>query len=135
MTKEFLKLVAENQNLPIIPMVYYEVVGDGCGRWLGEFGRAYVGEYALYDDRYYDDRDEFKERYYDINAEALEEKFEYNPRINDFTVSQNKYTRLDLEINTFNEKRLEEYLDKVADEYFTKAIIVNIDLPYIKTIY
>lgn len=129
MTKEFLKLVAENPDLPIVPMVYYDVVGDGCGRWMGAFGRAYVGEYALYGDRYYDDRDEFKERYYDMNDETLEEKFEYNPRINNFTVSQNKYTKLDLEINTFNEKRLEEYLDKVADEYFTKAIIVNIDLP------
>ena len=129
MTKEFLKLVEENPDLPVVPMVDYEIVGDGYGRWLGAFGHAYVGEYALYDDRYYDDREEFKERYYDNNDEDLEERFGYNPRINDFTVAQNKYTELDLEINTFNEKRLEEYLDKVADEYFTKAIIVNIDLP------
>lgn len=129
MNKEFLRLIEENPNLPIVPMVDCEIVGDGYGRWLGAFGYAYVGEYALYDDRFYDDREEFKERYYDINDEALAERFEYNPRINDFTVAQNKYTALDLEINTFNEKRLEEYLDKVADEYFTKAIIVNIDLP------
>ena len=110
-------------------MVDYEIVGDGYGRWLGAFGYAYVGEYTLYDDRFYDDREEFKERYYDNNDEDLEERFGYNPRINDFTVAQNKYTALDLEINTFNEKRLEEYLNEVADEYFTKAIIVNIDLP------
>lgn len=110
--KELLKLVSENPNLPVVPMVDYEVVaGDDYGRWLGSFGNVYVGEYALFKDRFYDDREEFKEDYFDYYSDELCEKFNYDPWD-----------------NTKNEE-LEKYLDEVADKYFIKAIIVNIDLP------
>lgn len=128
-TEKLLKLIKENPDLPIVPMVDSDVVSDDCGYWLGSFGSARLGEYALFYERYFDDREDFKEFYYDYNDDELCERFGYNPRINKFTLSQNKYTALDFEINEFNEKRLEEYLDKVADEYFTKAIIVYIGLP------
>ena len=128
-TEKFIQLIKENPELPIVPMVDYEVVDDGYGWWVGSFGRCCVGEYALFYERYFDDREDFKEFYYDYNDDELCERFGYNPRINKFTVAQNKYTALDLEINSFNEKLLEEYLDKVADEHFTKAIIVYIGLP------
>ena len=128
-TQEFLKLVQDNPDLPIVPMVDAEIVCDDCGWWMGSFGSAVVGEYTCYDERFFDDREDFKERYYDLNDEALCERFGYEPRINQFAMAQNKYTQLDFEINSFNEKRLEEYLDRVAEEYFTKAIIVYIGLP------
>jgi hypothetical protein len=39
------------------------------------------------------------------------------------------YTKEQIEANEENLKLLEEHLDKIAEEYFTKAIIVNINLP------
>ena len=63
-TQKLLQLAAENPNLPIVPMVDYDVVGDGYGFWLGEFGHCEVGEYTLYKERYYDDREEFNDAYY-----------------------------------------------------------------------
>ena len=38
-SEELLKLVAENPDLPVVPMVDSEVCGgDEYGYWLGEFG-------------------------------------------------------------------------------------------------
>ena len=123
----FLELIKKNPTLPIVPMVDYEIVGEDWGRWLGAFGRAYVGEYACYDDRYFEDREDFKERYFDRNDEELCEMFNYEPCM---TLPNTKgYTKEQIEENEANEKTLEKHLDKIADEYFTKAIIVNINLP------
>ena len=46
-TEELLKLIAENPNLPIIPMVDSEVVADDYGYWMGAWGHAEVTEYYL----------------------------------------------------------------------------------------
>ena len=121
----FLKLVKKNPTLPIVPMVDCEVVGGEDCYWVGSFGSASVGEYTCYDDRFFDDREEFKERYYENNDEGLCEKFNFVP-----CMSEAKgYTKEQIEANKKNEKRLEEYLEKIANEYFTKAIIVYINLP------
>jgi len=48
MTKveEFLKLVQENPELPIVPLVNEEVVADDCSSWwLGEWGHSEIIEY------------------------------------------------------------------------------------------
>lgn len=124
-----LRLVAENPDLPIVAMVDCDIVGDDYGRWLASFGMCYVGEYALYEDRYYDDREEFKEAYYDYNDEPLCEKFGYNPRIGEYQFKIGECTREEYLVNCSAEKMMNDYLDKVAEERFTKAIIVNIDLP------
>ena len=55
----FLKLIKKNPTLPIVPMVDSEIVDEDYGYWLGAFGSAEVGEYALYDDRYFTDREDF----------------------------------------------------------------------------
>ncbi len=124
-----LKLIKKNPALPIIPLVDYEIVCDDSGRWLASFGEAYVGEYALMDERYYTEREEFKDNYYDRYDDELCERFNYFPWITDYAVTQGKYTKEQLKTNNESEKQLEEYLDKVADKYFIKAILVNIDLP------
>ena len=124
----FLKLVKKNPTLPIVPMVDCEVVGGEDCYWAGSFGSASVGEYTCYDDRFFDDREEFKERYYENNDEGLCETFNYEPCMT-LPVAKGKYTKEQIEKNEENEKRLEEYLDKIANEYFTKAIIVYINLP------
>ena len=125
--ENFLNLVKENPTLPVVPMVDNEVVGDSWGRWMGSFGYADVGEYACYNERFFEDREDFKETYYDDNCDELCERFNYDPRINEYTVGLYRCTEEQFEINEANEKLLEEYLDKIAEEYFVKAIIVNID--------
>ncbi len=49
--EELFRLMRENPDLPVVPMVDYEVVWDGCGRWLGAWGEAKVDEYLLTDER------------------------------------------------------------------------------------
>lgn len=99
-TQKLLQLAAENPDLPIVPMVDYDVVGDGYGFWLGEFGYCHVGEYACYGERYYEDRDELKEDYFNHH--------EY-------------------EFEGLTDDDLEEALDIATDHLWTKAIIVHIN--------
>lgn len=49
--EELFKLIAENPELPIVPMVDYEVVAEDSGRWLGSWGSAYIGEYLIGEDK------------------------------------------------------------------------------------
>lgn len=44
-TERFLKLVRENPDLPIVPMVSEEVVGEGSAWWEGEWSHSKVTEY------------------------------------------------------------------------------------------
>ena len=51
-TEQFLELVKENPDLPIVPMVDQEVVADDSySWWLGKFQRSEVTEYYLGHDR------------------------------------------------------------------------------------
>lgn len=45
MKPEIIKLIEENLELPIVPMVDSEIVADDCGYWLGKWGRCKVTEY------------------------------------------------------------------------------------------
>ena len=103
-TKEFLRLIEENPHLPIMPMVDSDIACEDGGRWLASFGSACVGEYALFNERYYEDRSDFQEDYADFYCDEL-----YKAGMHD--------------------DELEKYLDEIADKYFIKAIIVHIDLP------
>lgn len=127
--ENFLNLVRENPTLPIVPMVDYKFVGDGWCRWMGSFGYSEVGEYALYDEHFFEYREDFKEIYFDKNEEEICERFNYDYRINKYMVNRGDFTREQLKANEESEKLVEEYLDKVAEEYFVKAIIVNISTP------
>ena len=44
-TPEIIKLIQENPELPVVPMVDSEVVCEDCGYWLGHWGRCEVTEY------------------------------------------------------------------------------------------
>ena len=47
-TEQFLELIKENPELPIVPMVDSEVVADDCySWWLAAWGRSEVTEYYL----------------------------------------------------------------------------------------
>lgn len=45
--EELFKLMQENPDLPIAPMVDADIVEDDCGYWLGAWGRASVDEYLF----------------------------------------------------------------------------------------
>ena len=101
-SEELLKLVAENPDLPVVPLVDSDVVGDDSGYWIGSFGRSEVGEYALYGERYYTDRDDLEEMYADYIADDY-------PDMND-----------------------EDFFAMVKDktkDWWTKAILVYIGTP------
>jgi hypothetical protein len=128
--KKLIELATKYPELPIVAMVDGELVGDDdyC-YWLGEFGNVEYGEYALYGDRYFTEREGFKEEFYDYHDDKLCEKFGYEPGINDFTLKNGHCTREQFEKNKENEKALEEYLDGVAERAFNEAIIVYINTP------
>jgi len=93
-TAKLLNLVRRHPNLPIVPIVWSEVVSDdGYAYWLGKFGNIEVGEYAVYRERLYTDKDEFKEVYYRHNDDELCEKFDYEPSISKYAVTKRKYTQ------------------------------------------
>lgn len=51
-TKELLDLIKANPDLPVIPMVDYEVVCDDCSTyWMGSWGNAQVDEYYIGNER------------------------------------------------------------------------------------
>lgn len=60
-SKELLELIAKYPDLPVIPLVDDEVVGDdSCGWWLGRWGRCEVTKYFVGRERVHllDDDDE-----------------------------------------------------------------------------
>ena len=101
-TEELFKLIAENPDLPIVPMVYCDVVADDYGRWLGAWGSSYIGEYILGEDRVH-----FRED--DDPSEVEKVLFE-------------QYGR-DYYLDISDEQKA------YAELPWIKAIIVNIDLP------
>ena len=125
--QELLKLVSENPDLPIVAMVDCDVVEEDSGRWLGYFSRAELGEYATDDERYYDDREDFKAQYYNDNDEELCERFGYCPYVSEYSVEKGLHTAEQLEENEKAEEALVKYLDEVAEKAFVKAIIVYVD--------
>lgn len=102
-TKKLLELVKENPDLPIVPMVESEVVcDDGYCRWLGSVGSVGVGEYALFGERFYEERDDLKDAYYCNNTEIFE---------------------------NMSEEEVKLKLEELTKDMWTKAIIINIDTP------
>ena len=49
--EELFKLMRENPDLPVMPMVDGEIPGDDCGYWLGAWGTAQLDEYLVASDR------------------------------------------------------------------------------------
>lgn len=44
---ELLRLVKENPDLPVVPMVDAEIVWDDCGYFMAAFGTAMVDEFII----------------------------------------------------------------------------------------
>ena len=102
--EELFKLMQENPELPVVPMVDYEIIGEDYGRWLGAWGSSYIGEYLVGEEEVYfrDDNDPSEvER---LICERQGEEI--------FTLLND-----------------EEAKETYAEMPWIKAIIVNIDLP------
>lgn len=125
-TEKLKELIKENPDLPIVPMVYYQVVGEDYGNWVGEFSTCYVGEYALFYEKFYDDREEFKEDYYNYCEEEINEKCSYDPTL-ELPIKPTGITQEQIKANKIASANVDKFLKDKADEYFKKAIIVYID--------
>lgn len=98
---ELLDLIKANPDLPILPMVDYEIVAEDYGRWVGSWGHAYVGEYIRGNDRVWFRDDDERERVLEDCVSGVE--FWREP---------------------------EEEVKRVYNALpWIKAIIVNIDMP------
>lgn len=124
---KLIELMREHPDLSVIPLANAEVCGCGFAYYIGTFGEAFVGEYAIYNDKFYDDRDDFKDDYFGYNDDLLCERFGYNPHITNFAVKAGKYTQEQLDENDKKEKLMDEYLDNIAEKKFTKAILIYIE--------
>ena len=109
-SEKFLRLVKENPDLPIIPMVDSAVVADDdYDTWLGSFGDCRIDSYVSF--KYYGE-EKFFTRYgdEDILKEYFEEQIADELGVDDECI----------------EKLAREKIEKLP---WVKAIIVDIDLP------
>lgn len=102
--EELFRLMQENPELPIVPMVDYEIVADDSGRWLGSWGSSYIGEYLIGEEQVHFREDDDPSEVDKVLSERYGDDY---------------YTDMT------DEQEAETY----AGLPWIKAIIVNIDLP------
>lgn len=102
--EELFRLMQENPELPIVPMVDYEIVADDSGRWLGSWGSSYIGEYLIGEEQVHFREDDDPSEVDKVLSERYGDDY---------------YTDMT------DEQEAEAY----AGLPWIKAIIVNIDLP------
>lgn len=120
---ELFYLMQQHPELPVIPIVDAEVCGEDYALYMATITSVAVSECAIFNDMYFDDRADFKETYYNYHEE-LAKRFNYNPRINDYT--KDEYTHEQVLSNMAALHALEEELDKIADSFFQRAILIYI---------
>ena len=49
--KEILKLIEENPDLPVVPMVGQDIVADCTGEWVASFGKAEIKKMCIYEEK------------------------------------------------------------------------------------
>ena len=95
--KELLKLVQENQDLPIVPMVDSEIVAeDGYNWWLGSFGHSVVDSYVYVE--YYGDNRFFTKDEQDLIEEYFAEKIideDENEELSDEEVEKQAHEKVE----------------------------------------
>ncbi len=126
---DLIKIVAENPDLPIVAMVNGEVCWEDGMYWMASFSSVEVTDVGLVGERYYDDRDSFKEAYYDKHDEELTKHFNYRPCLSLDNNRWGETTPEEIRANEIAEAKLEAYLEERADEYMKKCIVVYINEP------
>lgn len=97
--EELIRLVKENPELPIVPVVHIE---NGCDDYIS-FDSVNIGKYAKWNGQIYTDVDMFKEDYLLQNENALYTMCEDDDSVN-------------------------LCLQRIANSYFKKAILLYIDV-------
>lgn len=102
--EELMKLIQENPELPVVPMVEYEVCGgDECAWWEGKFGTAKIDEVFSRDEFIY------------IKSKDREKLIE---------------EVLDETVISFVPTTPEEHAEKIVNSYdWEKVILVYINTP------
>lgn len=103
--EELLRLIKENPELPVVPMVDSEVVADDCGYWMGSLQSAMVDEYFL---------SKRAERYFFKSDDDVFDVLE-------MTMSAEEFDAL-----PENDEECRPYYDRLP---WKKAILVYIGLP------
>lgn len=103
---ELFRLMQENPDLPVVPMVDSDIVANGgYNRWVGSWGRSYIDEYVEGEEYiHFREEDDWGEIEW-----ALTDGF--------------------MDYETFEGLSDEEAKSEYAALPWIKAIIVNIDLP------
>ena len=92
MKPKIIKLIEENPDLPIVPMVDSEIVGDDYGYWKGEWGRCEVTEY-------YEGREHIHFKDFDDEEDVLNDlvgcEYSYDPQGRDiYDLSDDEWDKL-----------------------------------------
>jgi len=107
--KDFVKLIEENPDLPVLPMVDGDIIlGDDYQWWVASIGESYVDQYHIEDGRFYmysKDFDDVVENY----IESLENDDNYNVLPEDIS--------------------WDDAVREVANYEWVKAIMLKIDTP------
>lgn len=73
--KTLIRLMDEEPNLPVIPIVDYDVVADNNAPYYrGKFGGVHLEECAIMYNQVYTDREQFMEEYYKHYSDVIDEK-------------------------------------------------------------
>lgn len=115
-SKDLVRLVAENPELPIVAYVNGDICHDYGMYWMGAFTNVFVAEVGLVGERMYDDRYDWMDAYYNEHGEDIAEQFSYS----------NQDPK---EVRDAAEARIDEYLEKMADKYMKKCIVVYVNEP------
>ncbi len=100
--EKLIKLIQENPDLPVIPMVDYEIVADDdYQRWMGSIGDSKIGDFCIWNDKIYTDKQNLVE-------DLIDEEYFFSEETDDEILKS---------------------AQKEADKIMFKAIILNIDLP------
>jgi hypothetical protein len=100
-----LKLIKDNPDLPIIPMVATEIVADDCcGYWGGSWGKAEIDSYCIHNERFI---------YLSDGVEEIYSELYHHIYPNELT----------------EEEDMKYMTDKVMELDWIKAIFVKIELP------
>lgn len=123
--EELARLILENQELPVLCMVEFEIVaGDDCLRWAASLGECKIREYIYHEDGMSESVifwREDEEKLVDMLAEDAEDHPELYP------LGADPQTATARAAAYANARMLAKV--KVRNLPWKRAIVVNIDLP------
>lgn len=124
--KDLIRLASENPDREIITMVERGICGDEYCYYLGKICGVELGEYAIFGDRVFTEREDYKEEYYYQNDEELDEAFGIDHRLNSYSYANAGFTKEQFDENERRMAKLEARLDMLAEKEFKKAIIIYV---------